>query len=339
MEIQNFEPAMASAWDDFVSKDSESTIFHRAAWHDIIAQSCSLKPHFLSASKKGQIVGVLPLVYASSPIFGKNLISTPFCMRGGPMGSEDAKAALIERALEISRKLKVNTLEVRAPIEIENGVEVNDRHVYFTKAISSDDDENLKAIPRKQRAMVRKGIKAGLESRQENDLDNFFRVYSSSVRNHGTPIFSRNYFELLKSSLGKDCEITTVFKNDEAISSVMSFRFRNTIMPYYGGGLPEARANKAFDFMYWEVMRRAAAEGFEIFDYGRSKIGSGSYSFKKNWGFEPEEMRYTFSLIKNDEIPNRNPASEKYQIAVSAWKKLPLPVANRLGPIIAPYFA
>ena len=339
MEIRNFEPATASNWDDFVSRDPESTIFHRAAWHGIISQSCPLRPYFLYASENEQVVGVLPLVYASSPIFGKNLISTPFCMRGGPLGNTGVKNALLERALEISRELKVNTLEIRAPIEIENGIEINDRHVYFTKAISSDDDENLKAIPRKQRAMVRKGIKAGLESRQENNLDNFFKIYATSVRNHGTPIFSRSYFEMLKSSLGEDCEITTVFKNDVAISSVMSFRFRNIIMPYYGGGLPEARANKAFDFMYWEVMRRAAAGGLEIFDYGRSKVGSGSYSFKKNWGFEPEVMRYTFSLVKHDEIPNRNPASEKYQIAVSTWKKLPLPVANRLGPIIAPYFA
>ena len=205
----------------------------------------------------------------------------------------------------------------------------------FRKAIDADPDVNIKAIPRKQRAMVRKGIKAGLVSYLDNHIERFYDVYSTSVRNLGTPVFSRRYFSLLKEVFGEDCEVLTVVKDGRPISSVMSFYFRDEVLPYYGGGNPEARKYYGFDFMYWDLMCRASARGVKMFDYGRSKKGTGSYSFKKNWGFEPRELYYEYHLVQATTVPDINPLNPKYRLFISMWKRLPLPLSRFIGPMIA----
>lgn len=133
--------------------------------------------------------------------------------------------------------------------------------------------------------------------------------------------------------------MTTVYHAETPVASVFSFLYKNTVMPYYGGGLPIARDLKAYDFMYWELMRTACEAGMSAFDYGRSKIDSGSYAFKKNWGFESTPLVYEYHLLGSHEMPNRNPNNPKFSLAVKAWKKLPLPLANLIGPRISPYLA
>jgi len=115
---------------------------------------------------------------------------------------------------------------------------------------------------------------------------------------------------------------------------VLSFFFRNEVLPYYGGGTPRARHLGANDFMYWELMTRAADRGARLFDFGRSKIGTGSFAFKKNWGFEPEPLHYQYWLQPGREIPDHNPLNPKYRTMIAAWKRLPLPIANIIGPAI-----
>ena len=205
----------------------------------------------------------------------------------------------------------------------------------FRKAISADHDENMKAIPRKQRAMVRKGIKAELSGEIDSDIDTFYPIYATGVRNLGTPVFSRRYFSCLKEIFADDCEVLVVREQDQPVSSVMSFYFRDEVLPYYGGGLDRARQVKGFDFLYWDLMVRAVERGARFYDFGRSKTGTGAYSFKKNWGFEPELLSYQYELVRATEVPQRNPNNPKYRMLIDAWKKLPLPVANLIGPIIS----
>ena len=205
-------------------------------------------------------------------------------------------------------------------------------YVSFRKELIPDVEKNFLAIPRKQRAMVRKGIGAGLTSVIDRNIDRIYRAYSESVRNLGTPVFSKKYFQTLKDVFADQCEVLTVEHNGQLIASVMSFYFKDEILPYYGGGTVLARELKGNDFMYWEVMRRAVEKGVKIFDYGRSKIGTGSYSFKKNWGFTPEPIFYEFYLVKSSSVPDINPLNPKYQFFIAAWKRLPLAVSQWVGP-------
>jgi FemAB-related protein (PEP-CTERM system-associated) len=209
-----------------------------------------------------------------------------------------------------------------------------DLYVTFRKSIEADHDRNLKAIPRKQRAMVRKGMQNGLRSVMNRDVRQLHGIYAESVRNLGTPVFSRRYFAMLADVFAGDCDILTVLDGDDPLAAVMNFYFREEVLPYYGGGTTFARQRAANDFMYWEVMRRAADRGCRLFDFGRSKLGTGAFDFKKNWGFVPEPLCYRYKLAPGASIPDHNPLNPKYRLFIAGWKRLPLAVANAIGPSI-----
>ncbi len=122
----------------------------------------------------------------------------------------------------------------------------------------------------------------------------------------------------------------------EDVAGVLSFYFRGEVLPYYGGSVARARSIKGCnDFMYSELMRRSAEEGFTSFDFGRSKVDTGPFKFKKNWGFKPQPLPYEYFLVTASEVPNVSPNNPKYRFMVENWKRLPLPVANLLGPMLA----
>jgi FemAB-related protein (PEP-CTERM system-associated) len=183
--------------------------------------------------------------------------------------------------------------------------------------------------------MVRKGIKAELASEIDDGVERFFSVFADNVHRHGTPALPKRYFALLKEIFGSDCEVLTVVNKDgQVLSSVLSFYFRDEVLPYYAGDLLAAREVAANDFKYWELMRRACERGIRVFDYGRSKRGTGPFDFKKNWGFEPQPLHYEYQLHKAKAVPDTNPLNPKYKLFIKLWQHLPLSVANAIGPHI-----
>ncbi len=322
-------------WDDFVERCPEATFFHRAAWQGILEDVFRHRTWYALAERGGEIAGILPLAEVKSLLFGHALVSLPFCAYGGIVGEAAAFPALEAYAEALARERGVQHLEFRNVSVRHEDWPRQDLYVTFRKAIAPDDDANLKAIPRKQRAMVRKGIKHGLDSGIDDNVDRFFRLYSDNVHRHGTPALSRRYFAELKQRFGSDCEVLTVTDPEgRPLSSVLSFYFRDEVLPYYAGDDVAARGLAANDFKYWALMRHASARGCRIFDYGRSKVGTGPFSFKKNWGFEPQPLSYEYRLYRRDSIPENNPMNPKYRLFIAMWRRLPLPVANALGPKI-----
>lgn len=335
ISIHPLQPADVARWDEFVLACPEATFFHRAGWKEVMERSFGHRTHFLYAQRGGRIVGVLPLAHIRSRLFGNWLGSLPFCVYGG-VASEDAQAhaLLDEAAIALARQLGVEHLEYRNIRPQHDDWPGKALYVTFRKEISADDEENMQAIPRKQRAMVRKGIKFGLQSEIDSDTERFFAAYSASVHRLGTPVFARKHFRILAEVFGRDCEVLTITKDGQTVSSVMSFYFRDEVLPYYGGGNASARDLAANDFMYWELMRRSAARGIRVFDFGRSKQGTGSFDFKKNWGFTPEPLHYEYQLLRGQAVPDTNPLNPKYQLMIKTWQRLPLWAANLIGPHI-----
>ena len=322
-------------WDEFALSCPEATFFHRAGWEKVINQALGHKTYFLYAELEGKIQGVLPLAEINSYLFGHSLSSLPFCVYGGIAAvSEQAREALDQAAQTLASQLGVDYLEYRSLQMQHSDWPTKDLYVTFRREIYPEVEQNMQSIPRKQRAMVRKGIKAGLQGTIDQDTDRFFAAYSASVHRLGTPVFSKKYFRLLKKTFPDDCEILTITKDGRTICSVMSFYFRDEVLPYYGGGTSEARNLAGNDFMYWELMRLACERGYKVFDFGRSKRGTGSFDFKKNWGFEPQQLHYEYQLYQANTVPDHNPLNPKYQIFIKAWKKLPLTIANLIGPHI-----
>lgn len=324
-----------SRWDRFVLDCPEATFFHRAGWQAVIETAFGHKTWFMYAEADGRIQGVICLAEIKSKLFGHSLSSLPFCVYGGIAAvTESARQALDRAAQELAAKLNVGHLEYRNLTPQHPDWAGKDLYVTFRKEILPDVEQNMLAIPKKQRAMVRKGIKAGLEGSIDDGVDRFFAAYSASVHRLGTPVFSKKYFRILKDTFADDCEILTITNQGRTVSSVLSFYFRDEVLPYYGGGTGEAREVAGNDFMYWELMRRACERGYKVFDFGRSKVGTGAFDFKKNWGFQPQPLHYEYQLHRAAQIPDNNPLSPKFQLFIKMWQRLPLSVANVLGPHI-----
>ena len=313
-----------------------ATFFHRAGWQRVLRDAFRHDTYFLKAERQGRIVGVLPLAHVKSMLFGNALTSLPFAVYGGVVADdEEAAAALETRAQQLARDLGVQHLEMRCLEPRHPEWPRQDLYVTFRKAILPEEEANMLAIPRKQRAMVRKGIKNGLASQVDEGVDRFFALYADNVHRHGTPAMPKRYFQALRQEFGADCEVMTVSGPDgRPLSSVMSFYFRDEILPYYAGDDEAARDLAANDFKYWELMRRACARGLKVFDYGRSKQGTGSYAFKKNWGFEPKPLHYEYCLYKRDAVPQNNPSNAKYKLLIETWRRMPIGMANWLGPFV-----
>jgi FemAB-related protein (PEP-CTERM system-associated) len=336
MDIKILDNSRKGDWDAFVEGCPEASFFHKAGWKEVVERAFGHPMHYFFAEQDGRIVGVLPVGHVKSLLFGNALISNPFCVYGGAAAeSEEARLALEEKAVGLARELGVDYLELRNRFARPNQRLTKSLYVTFRKELNPDPEKNLAAIPRKQRAMVRKGIGAGLTGVIDAGVDRLYEAYAESVRNLGTPVFPKPYFALLKEVFGEACEVLTVEHEGKVVASVMNFYFRDEVLPYYGGGTEAARDLKANDFMYWEVMRRAVEKGIRIFDYGRSKEGTGSYRFKTHWGFEPEPLHYEYELVKATAMPDINPLNPKYRMFVAAWQRLPLPISKLVGPWIA----
>jgi FemAB-related protein (PEP-CTERM system-associated) len=329
--------AQAARWDAFVAGCRGATFFHRSGWQQVIGEVFRHRTHFLYAQKAERIEGVLPLAYVKSMLFGDALVSLPFAVYGGLVAeTAEAATALEDEAQALAQRLAVDHLEMRNVAARHPEWPTQHLYVTFRKEILADAGANLLAVPRKQRAMVRKGINNELRSEIDPTPDRFFALYADNVRRHGTPALPKRYFEMLQHVFGPDCEVLTVVdRGARPVSSVLSFYFRDEVLPYYAGDALAGRDLAANDFKYWELMRRACERGLKVFDYGRSKQGTGSYAFKKNWGFEPQPLHYEYRLYRGDAIPQNNPMNPRYRALIALWRRLPLPLANFIGPHLA----
>jgi len=336
IEVKQLQIADRSRWDAFIDASEQATFFHRSGWQQVVEEACAHPTYYLYAETDNRICGVLPLGHVRSRFFGNALISMPFCVSGGIVAeSEMAFSALEDAACKLAEQLEVDYLEMRNFERKHPRWISKDLYVSFQKFIDPNPQANLNAVPRKQRAMIRKGIKAELAIEINQDTEQFFAIYSESLRNLGTPVMSSKYFRFLKNIFGDACEVLTVTKNGRPIAAVMSFYYRDQVLPYYGGGNREARQLKANDFMYWQLMLRASQRGVRIFDYGRSKKGTGSYDFKKNWGFSPRALQYEYYLVKARRMPDVSPLNPRYRLSITLWQHMPLSLSRMLGPMIA----
>lgn len=332
----------SARWDDFVRQVEGGTFFHLCGWQRVIERAFGHPTYYLyaidSSLPEGPIIGVLPLAHVRSLLFGSSLTSLPFAVYGGVVSPRcDGREALLNAAEHLAGQLGVDHLELRHPSPVRQAWPRQDLYVTFRRPILPSEEDNMLAIPRKQRAMVRKGIKCGLVSRIDTDaglgIDRFFNLYADNVHRHGTPALPKHYFNLLLEVFDRDVEVLTVVDpQGRELSSVLSFYFRDEVLPYYAGDHIQARALAANDFKYWELMRRACNRGFRTFDYGRSKRGTGSFDFKKNWGFEPQPLHYEYLLLRRKSLPQHNPSNSRYRLLIQGWRRLPLGVANWLGP-------
>jgi len=322
----------------FLTDHPDATAFHRPEWLHAVERSTGHRSHNLISEQDGVIRAVLPLHEVHSPLFGRALVSTGFGVGGGVVG--EGSPALFIAAQELAVRLNCPTIELRGgPLPEGEGWHVKtDSHAGFVTALAPDDEAQLLAIPRKQRAEVRRGLGYGMEVRTGSSAEDramHYAVYAESVRNLGTPVFPKRLFDAVLDGFGDGADILTVVSDGQPLASVLSLYHRGAVMPYWGGGTFAARTMRANDVMYYALMNHARVRGCDRFDFGRSKVDTGAYHFKRNWGFTPEPLAYATWTADGQAPRDVNPLSPQYKAKIALWQKLPLGLANRVGPLIA----
>jgi FemAB-related protein (PEP-CTERM system-associated) len=342
-----FVRSLDPRWDEFVLAQPQGTFFHLLAWREIIASKFGFEPMYLCVQESGLLRGVLPLFLVKSLIFGRSLVAMPMGVYGGIVASDPiAGRLLVEEATRLACELQVRYLELRGNpygafdvMSHANGTASSwyrkDLYVTFLGPIDPDNEVNLARIPRKQRRMIRQGEKHGLKATFDNNrLREFYDVYAESVRNLGTPVYGYAYFRSLLDTFGDRCKVLVIEHQQKVIAGVMAFFYRDQVLPYYGGAVKEWLHLAPNDFMYWQLMCFAASRGCKSFDFGRSKEGTGSFHFKRHWGFDAKPLPYWCYSPSGQAIPDTSPLNPKIQWAIRIWRGLPLPVTKSLGPHI-----
>jgi FemAB-related protein (PEP-CTERM system-associated) len=336
-------------WDDFVQTSPQGTFFHLLKWRDLIARNFGYEPFYLCAEEKGKILAVLPLFLVRSLLCGKSLSSLPVGVYGGVVSeSEEATELLLNEARELAHRYQVGHLEIRGNpygscndyVEERLNAQFtrSDHHVTFLREIEASAESNLARVPRKQRRMIRQAQKNGLRARMEDDrLRDCYEVYAESLRNLGTPIYSYKFFQDLKRTFGEQCRIMLIESQDKVVAGVMSFFYKDQVLPYYAGSLPGVRHLAPNDFMYWELICYGAANGYKVFDFGRSKKDTGSFAFKRHWGFQPLPLPCFYYQLGRKKAADTVSLNSQLQWAIRLWRRLPLRVTMALGPRIAPH--
>jgi FemAB-related protein (PEP-CTERM system-associated) len=343
MELSVRAEVQPADWDEYVLRAAGATICHLSGWLDSVQRTWGRTPFRLVARRGPSIVGVLPLLHLRSWLFGSMLVSTPTAIYGGPLASDDvAREALMAEARRLANRLGVDYLEVRHPSPVaglpgdDDGFHQQHLYVTFERPIAESPDALLASLPKKIRYQVRRGVDSGLQAKLGRDelLDDFYRVYATNMRNLGTPVYPRRLFAEFLRAFPTASDILVIRQGERLAGATLNFYFRDTVLPHYGCACADLHQTGVSAFMYWRLMQSAAVRGHRHFDFGRSKVGSGSWAFKRGWRMHERPLGYRYLLVRARQMPNLNPTNPRYGLAIRVWKRLPLAITNALGPVL-----
>ena len=337
LEIRPYQAGDLAAWDRFVEEHPHGSPFHLSAWKKSIEETFRFQPHYLIAVQGTAVRGVLPLFLVKNLLMGKVLISSPFAVYGGILAdSDEVRQELSASASQLGERLGVKHVEFRNAYEEQcTGLPRLTRYVTFTQQIGPDEGAILESIPRKVRYMVRKSLKEDLKTRKETvDPAVFERLYSQNLRKLGTPCFPPRHFKALLENFRDMADIREIIHDGKAVAAVLTFYFRDQVLPYYGASDSRYNAIAPNNFMYFDLMRWGGQNGYGLFDFGRSKLVKGSYDFKSHWGMLERQLPYEIMLIRGKQLPNFTPANPLFRWPILCWQRLPYAVTHALGPFL-----
>jgi FemAB-related protein (PEP-CTERM system-associated) len=335
------EESAGKAWDRFVEQHPAATVAHLSAWGRIVAGAYGHASVYLSIDDDGDTLGILPLVLVRSRIFGRRLVSMPFLDYGGVLAAEEAPAgdveqALVDAALGVARERRAQGLGLRQlyPVRLPYPTATDRATMLLTLTTA---DAVWKALPSERRNRIRKGEKNGLTAAWcgAEALEEFYRVFAVNMRDLGSPVHSRAFFRLMLEELPGVARVLLVRdRSGRAVGAAVCLFFRDTIMVPWVSSLREAFALCPNFVLYWEVIRHGCDNGYRTLDLGRSFKNAGTYEFKRQWG----AVEHTLPWITIDTAPGGAPAvdrdASRFAPMIAAWKRVPVPLANLVGPWI-----
>ena len=324
-------------WEAFVASHPEATAYHAWDWRDVFGPVFGHEPIYLAARAAGRVVGVLPVVSFRSRLFGQFFCSLPFVNYGGVLATApEAAAPLVAEAARLARERGAAHVELRHVGRQLPDAPVRQHKVTMLLHLQETADAQWSALDNKVRNLVRKAEKSDLtsESGGVELLGAFYDVFSVNMRDLGTPVYPTRFFAAVLKACGPAARLHVVRHQGQPVAASMTIAHRNRVEVPWASSLREARTMNPNMLLYWHMLREVIAGGGRVFDFGRSTPGEGTFHFKKQWKAEPVPLHWEYALISREAPPDQSPGSGKFAMAIEIWKKLPVPVANTIGPLI-----
>ena len=341
-------PKDLSSWDAYVSSHSNATPYHLIAWQQAMEQAYGHKNYSLLAEKENRIVGIFPLCYLRPPLSRGQLVSLPFCDIGGVLSdSATITKELIREAVNLSKKLHVSLLEIRTDKDTGTNDSTDlpqsteSHKVRMLLPLPASSQKLWEDFPSKLRSQVRKAEKNGLSFEWGNagNIDDFYRVFSRNMRDIGSPVHAKEWILSVMKTYAERVRMGLVYKDHEPVGCSILLCLGHKASVPWASTLQEFNRLAPNMLLYWKMLQYAADNGFQEFDFGRSTPDEGTYRFKAQWGAQPVPLFWhRIHVDENIPAPGEK-SSTKRATAAALWQKLPLPVANLLGPIIRKYIS
>ena len=324
-------------WREFVKTHDQCANYHQWEWKDIIESNFHWQSSYLMVEDNQRIVGILPLFVQTSWLLGKWVSSMPLLQSGGIVAdNQDSAELLLREAFSITGRIGAKYLELRRGSVHALGLTSRSDKVRAVLPISTDTPRMLRDLDRKVRTSVRKAEKSGftMEFGGMNLLDEFYSVFCENMRDLGTPVYRRRFFQSILTAFPQEAFIAIVRLQNIPIASCFLLGFQQTIESAWAASLRKYLPLKPNVFLHWNTFQFAAQRGYTIFDFGRSTKGSGVHQYKMQWGSEEVPLDWTYWSPDNKQVSTLSRHNPKLQFAVNAWRHLPLSIANRIGPVL-----
>ena len=336
LEVRELEKNDEKAWDEYVLNSDTSTFFHQIGWKNVIEKTYGHEPHYLIAEEDGDIKGILPIFFLNSRIFGEKFVSVPFGPYGGMCVDDHvAEYALIKRAKKIVKEKDANYLEIRSLSDNGSRLITNDAYVTLILSLESNSDLIWDKFSKKVRNATRKAINSGVEIKMGNNhCRNFFHMYSINMRNLGAPVHAYSFFANLLSEFPEQTEISVIMYEGKVIAGAFLLDFKDTIISGWASSDKSYKNFNPNNLLYWEIIKKGCQEGYKYFDFGRSIADSGTYRFKKPWGAEVTQLHYQYYLNRTKKIPDTSQINNKRKMFAKIWRRMPVLLTERIGPLL-----
>jgi FemAB-related protein (PEP-CTERM system-associated) len=334
LTCETLTAAEEPAWQEFAATRSQCSLYHHIAWRYVIADAYGHRTPYLVAKRAGKVSGLLPLVLVRSRLFGTCLTSLPFLDFAGAVADDDAsRDALAGKARQLGRELGVDYIEFRQVVPISGDFETSTHKALMTLNLASDEAQLWSRLTSERRNRVRRAQKSGLvvESAGASKLSEFYDIWTTNMRDLGSPPHSRKFFAAMLEHFGDRCSILLVRHKGVSIGSALMLFWKDTMCVPWVSSLREHFHLYPNNVLYWEAMRTAVAKGLGTFDFGRSTVGSGTFEFKQRWGAVATPLHWqVFSVGRKRVKPS--PDDKKFRLAVELWKRVPVSITRAIGP-------
>lgn len=331
----------SSVWDEFASSQS-SHLYYQWRWREVIEAVFGHEHQYLAAvDSNGKTAGILPLVKMESRLFGRSAMSLPFVSYGGVLTtSDDARAALVDECQRYANEENLSNVLLRESLQFTMPSWSCEQHKVIMRLDLPRDPEDLwKAIGSKRRAQVKRPGKEGAFAKTGHHelLDDFYRVFARNMRDLGTPVQSKVFFRGILDAFPDETHLVVTYLNDSPVAAAFLIRHGDEMEIPWASSLREANRFGVNMLLYWEVLKLSVERGAARFDFGRSSKDSNTLRFKRQWGAEPEQLYWYSWTPGGEEAPSLSPENSKFAAAIAVWQKLPVPVANLIGPRVVKY--